>query len=339
MESLYLIVSAVVALFVFILFVLIFRFFNFWLRARLANAPVGLFKMFGMSLRKVPVGMIVDNRITAVKAGIDIPSDPLEAHYLAGGDVNQVILALIAADKAGISLDFNRACAIDLATKGTGKTVLEAVRTSINQKVIDAPNPAMGRQTIEGVAKDGIGAKVKARVTVRSHLDRFVGGATEETIIARVGEGIVSAIGSADSYKDVLENPDRISKAVLAKGLDSNTAFEILSIDIADVDVGDNIGAKLQSEQADADKRVAQAKAEVRRAAAVAVEQEMRAKTQEMRAKVVEAEALVPQAMADAFRSGNLGIMDYVRMKNVQADTSMRESIAGGDKPSRPEGG
>ncbi len=280
--------------------------------------------MVGMRLRKVPVGMIVDNRITAVKAGIDIPSDPLEAHYLAGGDVSQVILALIAADKAGISLDFNRACAIDLATKGTGKTVLEAVRTSINPKVIDVPNPAMGRVTIDGVAKDGIGAKVKARVTVRSHLDRFVGGATEETIIARVGEGIVSAIGSADSYKDVLENPDRISKAVLAKGLDSNTAFEILSIDIADVDVGDNIGAKLQSEQANA---------EVRRAAAVAVEQEMRAKTQEMRAKVVEAEALVPQAMADAFRSGNLGIMDYVRMKNVQADTSMRESIAGGDKP------
>jgi uncharacterized protein YqfA (UPF0365 family) len=248
-----------------------------------------------------------------------------------------VVLALIAADKAGITLDFNRACAIDLATKGTGKTVLEAVRTSINPKVIDAPSPNMGRTTIDGVAQDGIGVKVKARVTVRSHLDRFVGGATEETIIARVGEGIVSAIGSAHSYKEVLENPDRISKTVLAKGLDSNTAFEILSIDIADVDVGDNIGAKLQTEQAEADKRVAQAKAEVRRAAAVAVEQEMRAKTQEMRAKVVEAESLVPQAMADAFRSGNLGVMDYVRMKNVQADTSMRESIAGGEKP-RSEG-
>jgi len=316
MESLYLIGIAVLALFAFVLAIVLFNFFGLWLRARIANAPVSLGKMVGMRLRKVPVGMIVDNRITAVKAGIEIPSDPLEAHYLAGGDVNQVILALIAADKAGISLDFNRACAIDLATKGTGKTVLEAVRTSINPKVIDVPNPAMGRVTIDGVAKDGIGAKVKARVTVRSHLDRFVGGATEETIIARVGEGIVSAIGSADSYKDVLENPDRISKAVLA-----------------DVDVGDNIGAKLQSEQANADKNIAQAKAEVRRAAAVAVEQEMRAKTQEMRAKVVEAEALVPQAMADAFRSGNLGIMDYVRMKNVQADTSMRESIAGGDKP------
>src|SRR6266496_932547 len=275
MESLYLVGVGVLALFAFVLAIIFFKFFATWLRARVANAPVSIGKMIGMSLRRVPVGLIVDNRITAVKAGIEVPSDPLEAHYLAGGDVTQVILALIAADKAGISLDFNRACAIDLATKGTGKTVLEAVRTSINPKVIDAPNPA----------------------------------------IARVGEGIVSAIGSADSYKDVLENPDRISKAVLAKGLDSNTAFEILSIDIADVDVGDNIGAKLQSEQADADKRIARAKAE------------------EMRAKVVEAESLVPQAMADAFRSGNLGIMDYVRMKNVQADTSMRESIAGTDKP------
>jgi uncharacterized protein YqfA (UPF0365 family) len=333
MESLYFVGAGVLAVFAFIFAIVLFNFFGLWLRARIANAPVGIGKMVGMRLRKVPVGLIVDNRITAVKAGIEIPSDPLEAHYLAGGDVGHVILALIAADKAGISLDFNRACAIDLATKGTGKTVLEAVRTSINPKVIDCPNVAMGRSTIDGVAQDGIGVKVKARVTVRSHLDRFVGGATEETIIARVGEGIVSSIGTAASYKDVLENPDRISKTVLAKGLDSGTAFEILSIDIADVDVGENIGAKLQTEQAEADKRVAQAKAEVRRAAAVAVEQEMRARTQEMRAKVVEAEAQVPQAMADAFRSGNLGIMDYVRMKNVQADTSMRESIAGGEKP------
>src|SRR5881396_1584444 len=324
MDALYLVGIAVLAVFGFVFAIVLFNFFGIWLRARIANAPVGMGKMIGMRLRRVPVGLIVDNRITAVKAGIGVLSDPLEAHYLAGGDVTQVILALIAADKAGISLDFNRACAIDLATKGTGKTVLEAVRTSINPKVIDAPSPNMGRSTIDGVAQDGIGVKVKARVTVRSHLDRFVGGATEETIIARVGEGIVSSIGSAKTYKDVLENPDRISKTVLAKGLDSGTAFEILSIDIADVDVGDNIGAKLQT---------AQAKAEVRRAAAVAVEQEMRAKTQEMRAKVVEAEALVPQAMADAFRAGNLGIMDYVRMKNVQADTSMRESIAGGDKP------
>jgi uncharacterized protein YqfA (UPF0365 family) len=215
--------------------------------------------------------------------------------------------------------------------------VLDAVKTSINPKVIDCPNPSSGKSTIDGVAKDGIGVKAKARVTVRSNLDRFVGGATEETIIARVGEGIVSSIGSADSYKVVLENPDRISKTVLAKGLDSGTAFDILSIDIADVDIGENIGAKLQAEQADADKRVAQAKAEVRRAAAVAVEQEMRARTQEMRAKVVEAEAQVPQAMADAFRSGNLGIMDYMKMKNIEADTQMRGSIAGTERPNEGE--
>ena len=318
---------------VIIIVALMLNFFALWFRALIARAPVSMGKLFGMRIRRVPAALIVDNRITAVKAGLEVPTDPLEAHYLAGGNVDQVILALIAADKAGIELDFNRACAIDLATKGTGKTVLEAVRTSINPKVIDCPNAAMGRPSIDGVAKDGIGVKVKARVTVRSHLDRFVGGATEETIIARVGEGIVSSIGSADSYKDVLENPDRISKTVLAKGLDSGTAFEILSIDIADVDVGENIGAKLQAEQADADKRVAQAKAEVRRAAAVASEQEMRARTQEMRAKVVEAESQVPLAMAEAFRAGHLGIMDYMRMKNVQADTNMRESIAGTDRP------
>ena len=275
MESLYLVGIAVLAVFAFILCIILFNFFGIWLRARIANAPVGMGKMVGMRLRRVPVGLIVDNRITAVKAGIEIPSDPLEAHYLAGGDVSQVILALIAADKAGISLDFNRACAIDLATKGTGKTVLEAVRTSINPKVIDVPNPAMGRPTIDGVAKDGIGAKVKARVTVRSHLDRFVGGATEETIIARVGEGIVQAIGSADHHTDVLAKPDMISKAVLDKALDSQTSFEIVSIDIADIDVGDNIGANLQAAQAEADTRVARAKAEERRAFAVAREQEM----------------------------------------------------------------
>jgi uncharacterized protein YqfA (UPF0365 family) len=332
-SPIFLVIIGVVALFLLIIVAVLFNFIGIWVRALVAKAPVSLFTMVAMRLRRVPVGLIVDSRITAVKAGIDIPTDPLEAHYLAGGNVDQVILSLIAADKAGIVLDFNRACAIDLATKGTGKTVLEAVRTSINPKVIDCPNASMGRTTIDGVAKDGIGVKVKARVTVRSHLDRFVGGATEETIIARVGEGIVSSIGSADSYKDVLENPDRISKTVLAKGLDSSTAFEILSIDIADIDVGENIGAKLQAEQAEADKRTAQARAEAQRAQAVATEQEMRARTQEMRAKVVEAEALIPQAMADAFRSGNLGIMDYVRMKNVQADTSMRESIAGPDRP------
>src|SRR5881296_2727106 len=331
MDALYLVGIAVLAVFGFVFAIILFNFFGIWLRARIANAPVGMGKMIGMRLRRVPVGLIVDNRITAVKAGIEVPSDPLEAHYLAGGDVTQVILALIAADKAGISLDFNRACAIDLATKGTGKTVLEAVRTSINPKVIDVPNPAMGRTTIDGVAKDGIGAKVKARVTVRTHLDRFVGGATEETIIARVGEGIVTAIGTADSYKDVLENPDTISKTVLAKGLDASTAFGIMSIDIADVDVGDNIGARLQTEQAEANKQIAQAAAETRRTLAVASEQEMKARTQEMRAKVVEAEAQIPMAMAEAFRSGNLGIMDYLKMKNVQADTRMRSTIAGED--------
>lgn len=325
------------AIFALIFVIVLFNFFGIWVRAAVAKAPVSMLKMVGMRLRRVPVAAIVDSRITAVKAGLDIDTDPLEAHYLAGGNVEQVILALIAANKAQIPLDYDHACAIDLATKGTGKTVLEAVRTSINPKVIDCPNATMGRTTIDGVAKDGIGVKAKARVTVRSNLERFVGGATEETIIARVGEGIVSSIGSADSYKVVLENPDRISKTVLAKGLDSGTAFDILSIDIADVDVGENVGAKLQTEQAEADKRVAQAKAEVRRAAAVAVEQEMRARTQEQRAKVVEAEAQVPLAMAEAFRSGNLGIMDYMRMKNIESDTQMRSSIAGTDRPTQQE--
>jgi len=311
---------------------ILLRFINLYIRAAIASAPVSMGRLIGMRLRGVPAALIIDYRIAAIKAGIDIPSDLLEAHYLAGGNVENTVRALVAADKAGIELDFNRACAIDLATRGTGKTVLEAVTTSINPKVIDCPNPTLGRTSIDGVAKDGIGVKVKARVTVRSHLDRFVGGATEETIIARVGEGIVSSIGSSDSYKDVLENPDRISKTVLAKALDSGTAFEIVSIDIADVDVGENIGAKLQAEQADADKRVAQAKAEVRRAAAVAVEQEMRARTQEMRAKVVEAEAQVPLAMAEAFRSGNLGIMDYMKIRNIEADTKMRDTIAGPER-------
>jgi uncharacterized protein YqfA (UPF0365 family) len=328
------IVTGVAVVLGLVLLIVLFNFFGIWLRAKIADAPVSFARLVGMRLRRVPVGMIVDSRITAVKAGIPLDTDELEAHYLAGGNVDQVVLALIAADKAGIKLDFNRACAIDLAIKGTTKTVLEAVRTSINPKVIDCPAPQSGRSTIDAVARDGIGVKVKARVTVRSNLDRFVGGATEETIIARVGEGIVTSIGSAASYKDVLENPDNISKVVLQKGLDSGTAFEILSVDIADVDVGENVGAKLQAEQAEADKVVAQAKAEVRRAAAVALEGEMRAKTQEMRAKVVDAESQVPMAMAEAFRSGNLGIMDYMRMKNIQADSQMRESIAGSERGS-----
>jgi uncharacterized protein YqfA (UPF0365 family) len=307
----------------------IFNFLSIWIRAAVSGAPVGPVELIALRLRSVPVGLLVDNRITAVKSGLDVSIDDLSTHFLAGGSVEMVVLALIAAKKAGIHLVFDRACAIDLATKGTGKTVLEAVKTSVNPKVIDCPAPNSGKVTIDAVAKDGIVIKAKARVTVRTNLDRFVGGATEETIIARVGEGIVTTIGSSDSYKDVLENPDRISKTVLNKALDSNTAFEILSIDIADLDVGENVGAKLQAEQAEANKLIAQAHAEVRRAAAVALEQEMHARVQEMRARVVEAEAQVPMAMAEAFRSGNLGVMDYYKMKNVQADTGMRESIAG----------
>ena len=281
-----------------------------------------------MRLGGVPYNLVVDARITAVKAGIELSTDTIAAHFLAGGNVVPTIQALIAARKAGIELDWDRACAIDLATKGSGKSVLEAVRTSVDPKVIDCPNPASGRTTIDGVAKDGIQVKVKARVTVRTHLDRFVGGAKEETIIARVGEGIVSTIGTSETYKTVLESPDRISKTVLARGLDVGTAFEILSIDIADVDVGENVGAKLQEAQAEANKSIAQAQAEIRRAAAVAVEQEMKARVQEMQAEVVRAQAEVPKAMAEAFRSGRLGVMDYYKMENVQADSAMRQSIA-----------
>ena len=313
-----------------VLLILLFNFFGIWIRAWVSGAYVGLIELAAMRLRSVPVGLVVDNYINARKSGLEMTVDQLNVHFLAGGDVQMVVRALIAAQKASIHLEFDRACAIDLATKGTGKTVLDAVKTSVNPRVIDCPNPASGKTTIDAVAKDGIAVKVKARVTVRTNLERFVGGATEETIIARVGEGIVSTIGSANSYKDVLENPDRISKTVLDKALDANTAFEILSIDIADVDVGGNVGAKLQAEQAEANKLIAQAQAEIRRAAAVAIEQEMTARTQEMRARVVEAEAQVPLAMAEAFRSGNLGIMDYLRMKNIQADTGMRDSIAQG---------
>ena len=323
-------VVGILILFSLVTGVIVLKFFGLWLRARVAGAPVSWSNLIAMFLRRVPNALIVDSRITAVKAGLEISPDELEAHYLAGGDVAQVVLDLIAADKARIELDYDRACAIDLAVKGTGKTVLEAVRTSINPKVIDCPGmQATGKDKIDALAGDGIQVRARARVTVRSNLDRFVGGATEETIIARVGEGIVTSIGSSDSYKTVLENPDHISKVVLQKGLDSGTAFEILSIDIADIDVGSNVGAKLQEEQAEADKKIAQAKAEVRRAAAVALEQEMAARTQEMRAKVVEAESLVPQAMAEAFRSGNLGVMDYTRYKNMVADTDMRNNIAG----------
>ncbi|MEI8314242.1 MAG: flotillin-like protein FloA [Verrucomicrobiota bacterium] len=323
--------AVIAAIFAFIIVVIVGSFINTWIQARFSGAPITFINLLSMKLRRVPISLIVQSRITAVKAGIPLTTDQLEAHYLAGGDVNQVVRALIAAEKATLNLGFNQAAAIDLATHQSGKSVFEAVMTSVNPKVIDCPNPASGKQLITGVAKDGIELRVKARVTVRTHLDRFVGGATEETIIARVGEGIVTAIGSAQSYKDVLENPDMISKTVLAKGLDASTAFGIMSIDIADVDVGDNIGARLQTEQADANKQIAQAAAETRRTLAVASEQEMKARTQEMRAKVVEAEAQIPMAMAEAFRAGHLGIMDYYRMQNVQADSKMRQSIAGED--------
>src|ERR1041384_8342944 len=324
-----LILYALIGIVVFVVVIVVATFASIWIRAWTSGAKVKFSELIALRLRRVPVGMIVDSRITAVKSGLPLTIDDLSTHYLAGGNVEMVVLALIAAKKAGIHLDFDRACAIDLATKGTGKTVLEAVKTSVNPKVIDCPNAASGKNTIDAVAKDGIAVKVKARVTVRTNLDRFVGGATEETIIARVGEGIVTTIGSAATYKDVLENPDRISKTVLDKALDSHTAFEILSIDTAHVYVGENVGAKLQAEQAEANKLIAQAQAEVRRAAAVALEQEMLARVQEMRSRVVEAEAQVPLAMAEAFRAGNLGIMDYYKMKNAQADTSMRDRIAG----------
>jgi uncharacterized protein YqfA (UPF0365 family) len=299
---------AAVVLFVFGAFLL--QFGMLFIRALFSGARVTLTELIALRLRRVPLGLVVDNRIAAVRSGVPVTIDDLSTHHLAGGNVPMVVLALIAARKAGIHLIFDRACAIDLATKGTGKTVLEAVRTSINPRVIACPGPDMGRATIAGVAKDGIVIKVRALVTVRTNLDRFVGGATEETIIARVGEGIVAAIGSAVTYKDVLENPHLVSKTVLDKALDANTAFETLSLDIADVDVGENVGAKLQAEQAEANKLIAQAQAEIRRAAAVAVEQEMMARVAEMFARVVEAQSQVPPAMAGAFRAGHLGLMN-----------------------------
>lgn len=328
------VLSVVAVLIVVILVAIIAKFFKTWLRARLAQAPVSMTNMLGMWLRKVPYPLVVDTRITAVKAGLAVSTDKLEAHYLAGGDIENCVLALIAADKAGIPLTFDRACAIDLAVKGTSKTVLEAVRTSINPRVIDCPNPSAGQSRLTAVARDGIAVAVRARVTVRTNLENFVGGATEETVVARVGEGIVSAVGSAASYKDVLERPEAISDKVLEKGVDASTAFTVLSIDIADVDVAGNVGARLQAEQAEADKQIAQAKAEVRRAAAVATEQEMCARTQEMRAKVVEAEAEIPMAMAEAFRSGHMGVLDYARYQNIVADTKMRDNIAQPSSPS-----
>ncbi len=320
----------VLAIFIFILFLLILKYGGMWLQARLSGAPVAVSELIGMTLRKVDARAIVHNRITAVQAGIELSRRDLESHYLAGGNVSKVVRALIAANRANIDLTLKTATAIDLA----GRDILDAVQTSVNPKVIDCPYPNKGRNTLDAVSQDGIQLKAKARVTVRANIGRLIGGATEETIIARVGEGIVTTIGSAITHKSVLENPDSISKSVLGKGLDAGTAFEILSIDIADIDVGENIGAKLQADQAEADKRRAQAEAEKRRAMAVAREQEMQALVQENRAKVVLAEAEVPLAMAEAFRKGHLGIMDYYRMKNINADTEMRGSIA---KPKQKE--
>lgn len=288
-----------------------------WFQAVLTSTRVSLLQLVFMRWRKVPPSIIVNAMIAAKKAGIEISADQLEAHYLAGGHIQNVVNALISADKANIPLDFNMATAIDLA----GRDVFQAVTMSVNPKVIDTP-------PVTAVAKDGIQLIAKARVTVRANIKQLVGGAGEDTVLARVGEGIVTSIGSAESHKSVLENPDSISKVVLARGLDSGTAFEILSIDIADVDIGKNIGAELQMDQAEADKNIAQAKAEERRAMAVALEQEMKAKAQEARARVIEAEAEIPMAISEAFRSGNLGVMDYYRLKNLQADTDMRESIS-----------
>jgi uncharacterized protein YqfA (UPF0365 family) len=303
-------------------FILYFVPVGLWIAAYASGAYVGIGTLIAMRLRRVPPSIIVKSRISAVKAGLSISVNDLEAHYLAGGNVERVVNALISADKAELEITFARATAIDLA----GRDVLEAVQMSVNPKVITTPKVA-------AVAKDGIQLIAQSRVTVRADLDRLVGGAGEETIVARVGEGVVSTIGSAESHKKVLENPDEISKTVLAKGLDAGTAFQILSIDIADVDVGSNIGAKLQTEQAEADKQIAQALAEGRRAMAVAQEQEMKARVHEMRAKVVEAEAEIPLAMSQAFREGNLGVMDYYNMKNVASDTKMRDSISRSVEP------
>ena len=307
---------------IFVIFILLALFFSFipirlWISAQASNAKVGIFTLIGMKLRRVKPDLIINPLIQATKAGIEVSISKLEAHYLAKGNVPNVVNALISADKANIALDFKMAAAIDLA----GRDVFEAVQMSVNPKVINTP-------PVTAVAKDGIQMIAKARVTVRANIKQLVGGAGEETVLARVGEGIVSSIGASESHKDVLEHPDSISKVVLAKGLDAGTAFEILSIDIADIDIGKNIGAVLQIDQANADKNIAQARAEERRAMAVAQEQEMKAKAQEARAKVIEAEKEIPLAMADAFRSGNLGIMDYYRIKNIQADTDMRENIA-----------
>lgn len=324
-----LILIAVVGLFALFLLVFLLQFLSLYIQAMTSNAHVGMLDMVGMKLRKVDIRTVVINRIRAVKSGMDVPTNMIETHYLAGGRVSNVVSALIAARGARIELPWNTATAIDLA----GRDILDAVHTSVNPKVIDCPAQNGPRATIDAVAKDGIQLKVKARVTVRTNIARLVGGATEETIIARVGQGIVSTIGSAHDHKAVLENPDEISKTVMTSGLDAGTAFEILSIDIADVDVGENIGAQLQAAQAEADKKRFQAEAEKRRALALALEAENKARIEENKALVTLAESEVPKAIAEAFRSGKLGVMDYYRIQNLQADTSMRGSIAGDGAP------
>ncbi|MCC6322331.1 MAG: flotillin-like protein FloA [Phycisphaerales bacterium] len=327
METWQIVVGAILAIIFLVGAIIAFSFASLYFQALFSNARVGVTELIGMKLRKVDPRVVVYSRIRAVKAGLDIPTSKIETHYLAGGRVPAVINAIIAAKGARINLPWETATAIDLA----GRDILDAVQTSVNPKIIDIPSASSPRPTIDAVAKNGIQLKVKARVTVRTNIGQLVGGATEETVIARVGQGIVSTIGSAEDHKQVLENPDEITKTVMKQGLDAGTAFEILSIDIADIDVGENIGAKLQTDQAEADKRKAQAAAETRRALATAQEQEFKAKVQENRALVVLAEAEVPKAMAEAFRKGNLGIMDYYKMRNVQADTAMRGAIAGTD--------
>jgi uncharacterized protein YqfA (UPF0365 family) len=333
MDTWLIVVIVIAGLFALVLLAVFGRFLSLWIQSVVSGAPVGLLDLFMMRLRKVPPSVIVLNRISAKKAGLDLSASQLEAHYLAGGNIERVVRAMIAADKAKIDLPWDRATAIDLA----GRDILEAVRTSVDPKVIDCPSEHGGRSTIDAVAGDGIQLRARARVTVRTNIAQLVGGATEETIVARVGEGIISTIGSAESHKRVLENPDQISKTVLAKGLDSGTAFEILSIDIADVDVGTNIGAHLQTDQAEADTKRYQAEAEQRRALAIAQEAEHTAEAAKNRALVILAEAEVPKAMAQAFRDGNLGVMDHYRMQNVLADTAMRNAVAEGEDG--PEGG
>jgi uncharacterized protein YqfA (UPF0365 family) len=327
------VISLVILLFAILVLVIIFSFFQLWIQAYLTGAKVSFFDLIGMRFRKVDYPMIVRQKIALVQAGVKVDNRELEAHYLARGNVPKVAAAVIAAHKAGIDLPWRIAAAIDLA----GRDILDAVKTSVNPKVIDCPDPAKGRPTLDGVCRNGIQLKARARVTVRTKLDRLVGGATEETIIARVGEGIVKAIGGAEHHTDILANPNLISQAVLKNSLDSQTAFEIVSIDVAEIDVGANIGANLQADQASADLRVAQARAEKKRAEAVAQEQENRALVEANRAQVVLAEAEIPRSISQAFREGKLGVMDYYNLRNLQSDTEMRNSIAAiGTRKDRP---